>query len=246
MTPPSDATQAPIGLRYTKECGVTLIFDADDTLWHNNIHFERAIEEFLDFLDHSTLSRAEVRAVLNEIEHATSTVHGYGAAAFTYSLQACYARLAERDIDEASLRRVIAFGERILSADIELIDGVQETLDILASRHHLTLFTKGHPEEQRLKIERSGLADRFLHHEIVPEKRLDAYLDLGRRLGAPTDRIWMVGNSPKSDINPALAAGWNAVFIPHEHTWVLEHQDLEQGGERLLILNRFPELLNHF
>jgi putative hydrolase of the HAD superfamily len=184
--------------------------------------------------------------VLDEIERATSAGHGYGATAFTYSLQACYSRLAEREIDQTSLRTVLSFGERILRADIELIDGVQETLNALAARHHLTLFTKGHPEEQRLKIDRSGLADHFLHHEIVAEKRVDAYVALAERIGAMPSRTWMVGNSPKSDINPALAAGWNAVFIPHEHTWALEHAEVEHAGDRLLVLPAFRELLRHF
>jgi putative hydrolase of the HAD superfamily len=58
----------------------------------------------------------------------------------------------------------------------------------------------------------------------------------------------MVGNSPKSDINPALAAGLNAVFVPHGNTWILEHEELAQAElpSRLLLVERFAELEEHF
>jgi putative hydrolase of the HAD superfamily len=225
-----------------------LIFDADDTLWENNIHFERAIEDFLDFLAHSTLSRDEVRAVLDEIELANFGIDGYGSAAFTRHLRACYERLAERHINEDDLRTVMAFGERILAQPIELLDGVEETLVLLAARHDLTLMTKGHPEEQRLKIDRSGLAGYFRHAAVVPEKHAEAYRELVIELEVDLTRTWMIGNSPKSDINASLAAGLNAIFIPHHATWRLEHQEIDEnaGQGRLLVLERFRDLGRHF
>jgi len=225
-----------------------LIFDADDTLWENNVYFERAVEDFLDFLDHSTLSREEVRAVLDEIERANFAVRGYGSRAFAANLRQTYEHLAERDIDEASLATVMAFGERILAQELEPIAGVAETLPALAARHDLTLLTKGHPEEQRLKIDRFGLAGFFRHAEVVPEKDAAAYHALVGRLGLDPARTWMVGNSPRSDINPALAAGLNAVYIPHPATWRLEHEEVAAPppGRRLLELGRFAELLEHF
>ncbi len=225
-----------------------LIFDADDTLWENNIHFERAIEDFLDFLAHSTLSRQEVRAVLDKIELANFRVHGYGSAAFTRNLRLCYERLAERDISKADLATVMAFGERILAQPMELIDGVEETLPRLAERHDLTLLTKGHPEEQQLKIDRSGLNDYFRHAEVVPEKEPATYAALVKQLDLDPARTWMIGNSPKSDINAALAAGLNAVFIPHHATWRLEHQEIsaDVGPGALLVLEQFRDLGKHF
>jgi putative hydrolase of the HAD superfamily len=225
-----------------------LIFDADDTLWENNIHFERAIEEFLDFLAHSTLSRDEVRDIIDEIELANFRVHGYGSAAFSRNLRLCYERLAEQHISEDDIRQVMAFGERILVQPIEIIPGVEETLALLAGRHDLTLLTQGHAEEQQLKIDRSGLGDYFSHAEVVPEKDADAYHALVTRLEMNRARTWMIGNSPKSDINPALAAGLNAVFIPQHATWRLEHQELngDAGPGKLLVLQQFRDLREHF
>lgn len=225
-----------------------LIFDADDTLWENNIHFERAIEDFLDYLAHSSLSRDDVRAVLDEIEIANFRVHGYGSAAFSRNLRATYERLAEREINEDDLGRVMAFGERILSQPIELIDGVEETLQRLAEVHDLTLMTKGQAEEQQMKIDRSGIGAYFRHAEIVPEKDAASYRFLVEAIGLDPVRTWMIGNSPKSDINPALAAGLNAVFIPHHATWRLEHQEIDQnlGSGTLRQVTRFSDLADLF
>src|SRR5215212_8917439 len=100
----------------------SLLIDADDTLWANNIHFERAIDEFIDFLDHSTLTRAEARAALDEIERANIAVHGYGALGFAKSLRQCYEHLVERELDDDEIKTVMRFGERILEQEIEIID----------------------------------------------------------------------------------------------------------------------------
>ena len=225
-----------------------LLIDADDTLWENNIYFERAFAEFCDFLDHSMLDAAEVRVILDEIELANSRVHGYGSANFGRNLRQCYERLAERDVHEADLQTVTRFAERILEAPMEVIEGVAETLEYLAGRHDLTLFTKGHPEEQKLKIDRSGLARWFGHTAIVREKDAASYRQLVEKRGLDPERTWMIGNSPKSDINPALECGLNAVLVPHEHTWRLEHQDVgtPAAGRRLVTVERFAELQRLF
>jgi putative hydrolase of the HAD superfamily len=223
-----------------------LIIDADDTLWENNIYFEKAFADFVEFLDHSSLSPPEVRGVLDEIELVNAKVHGYGSLNFGRNLQQCYQHLCEREIGDGDLQAVMRFATRILDAPMELIEGVEETLAYLVSRHDLVLFTKGHPEEQKLKIDRSGLGIYFGHTAIVKEKDRSAYETLAADLHFDRERSWMIGNSPKSDINPALEAGLNAVFVPHAHTWVLEKQEIRQGSGRVLRLERFGDLKVHF
>jgi len=225
----------------------SLLIDADDTLWENNVHFEEAFDQFVDFLEHSTLTAPEVRAILDEIELANSRVHGYGALNFGVNLQQCYRRLAEREIHSADLETVRGFALRILEQPVVLLAGVSETLQYLASRHDLTICTKGHPEEQKLKIDRSGLGVWFGHTAIVKEKDRDAYESLVSDRQLDKSRTWMIGNSPKSDINPALEAGLHAVFVPHARTWTLERQELrEPGPGRLLIIERFSDLRELF
>ncbi|MBZ5602046.1 MAG: HAD hydrolase-like protein [Acidobacteriia bacterium] len=223
-----------------------LIFDADDTLWENNIYFERAFDDFCDFLNHSTLTPPEVRDVLNEIELVNAKIHGYGAVNFGKNLQQAYHHLAERHVAPDDLQHIMSLAVRILEQPIELIEGVGETLAALSSRHDLTLFTKGHPEEQRMKVDRSGLARYFAHTAIVKEKDAPAYAKLADERRFEHAQTWMIGNSPKSDINPALEAGLNAVLVPHAHTWVLEHQDLKPVNGRFLQVDKFSDLIRHF
>ena len=223
-----------------------LIIDADDTLWENNIYFERAFDEFVEFLNHSRLSAAEIRGVLDSIEESNARIHGYGTLNFARNLRQTYERLAERDVRPEDLETVMGFARRIFECPMETIAGVPETLAYLAARHVLTLFTKGHPDEQTLKIGRSGLGEYFQHTAIVKEKDAGAYRRLVAERGMDPARTWMIGNSPKSDINPALAAGLHAVFVPHAHTWVLEKQEIAEGDGRLLVVERFEDLREHF
>ena len=205
---------------------MNLLIDADDPLWENNIYFERAFDEFVDFLGHSTLTPLQVREVLNEIELANARVHGYGSANFGRNLQQAYHHLVERAIAPGDLEQIMSFATRIMEQPLELIPGVRDTLEALASRHELTLFTKGNPDEQQLKIDSSGLAPYFVRTAIVKEKDASAYRSAVDRFSIDLESTWMIGNSPKSDINPALEAGLGAVLVPHDRTWVLELQDL--------------------
>ena len=225
-----------------------LIFDADDTLWENNIYFERAIAEFVALLNHSALTPPEVREVLDRIERTTIGIQGYGAESFAHSLSETFRELAEGDVTEEDVARVQALGKRILTQEKELLPDVESTLAKLGQRHTMAILTKGNLEEQQLKVERSGLIHYFAHVDVVVEKDVDTYDRLARSHGWNPATTWMIGNSPKSDINPALAAGLNAVYIPHSATWSLEQQDIEEPDDpaRLMTLHRFAELLSHF
>jgi putative hydrolase of the HAD superfamily len=220
-----------------------LLIDADDTLWENNIYFEQAIHAFIEFLNHSSLSPVEVRAVLDEVER----LMGYGSANFTNSLVETYRRLAEKDIRDEDARHVRQLGEQLRSHPLQLLDGVKETLDYLSTRYDLVMLTKGDREEQELKVERSGIKHFFKQVVVVHEKDASIYQQVLNQLQFDPKNAWMIGNSPRSDINPALAAGLNAVYIPHPHTWRLEHEEISAADEgRLLTLSRFADLRAYF
>jgi len=223
-----------------------LVFDADDTLWENNIYFEEAFDQFCQFLAHSSMTPQQIRSVLDEIEIVNAKLHGYGSRNFARNLAACFEHLTERDISPRDVEVVKQFAYEILERPVELIEGVEETVAHLAERHELTIFTKGDPEEQKLKIDRSGLARYFQHAEVVKEKDEMAYRELANVRGFDLGKTWMIGNSPKSDINPALAAGLSAVFVPHERTWGLELQAVPEEHPRLLRVTGIKELLRHF
>ncbi len=190
----------------------TLLIDADDTLWENNIYFERAIVKFISFLDHREHSPEAVRLVLNDVERESIVKHGYGLHSFAHSL-------------------------------VETFEN-----QYLGERHHLIMMTKGNPAEQSGKVERSGLKEYFSAVEVVAEKDETTYRSAIAKYALAVDATWMVGNSPKSDINPALAAGLHAVFIPHGDTWILEHEEVATAppDQRLLVVEQFADLKAHF
>ncbi|AWN26395.1 HAD family hydrolase [Streptomyces sp. NEAU-S7GS2] len=223
-----------------------LIFDADDTLWENNVIFERVIDEFLEWMTHPGLDRAGVRAVLDGIEAANAPKLGYGSKVFLHSLGECVAQLRGRAATAEESARIAGWAAAFAGDRVELIPGVAETLAELARRHDLLLLTKGDTEEQERKVAASGLTRHFRGVHIVAEKNIATYEQLKRAYDLVPDSTWMIGNSPKSDILPARSAGLNAVFIPHEHTWVLEHSELDPADDQVLRLPAFGDLLHHF
>jgi putative hydrolase of the HAD superfamily len=226
----------------------TILIDLDDTLCENNIYFERAIAKFISFLNHREMTVEEVREVLNQAERDSIVTHGYGLHSFAHSLVATFERLSVEPITTELHQKIWSFAHEIAEHPLELIDGVPETVAQLAERHHLLLMTKGSITEQSGKIERSGLREFFSAIEIVAEKNRPTYVSIVEKYGLDPSRSWMVGNSPKSDINPALAAGLNAVFIPHDMTWILEHEEVTVApdGQRLLKLEKFRQMAEHF
>jgi putative hydrolase of the HAD superfamily len=199
----------------------TLMIDADDTLWENNVFFEKLIEDFITLVEPCGYTRAYIRHILNETERKNIRQYGYGVRSFGRSLEETYLKLADQMV-----RR--------------------ETLAYLTERHRLILFTKGEPAEQAAKVERSGLQGFFEFIEIVSEKDPETYGQLVRKHKIVKSQGWMIGNSPRSDINPALKIGLNAVYIPHQHTWQLEHEPVMAGAGKLVIVPAFRELRGHF
>lgn len=223
-----------------------LIFDADDTLWENNIYFEDAFDKFCDYLAHSSMTPGEIRSVLDEIEMANAKIHGYGSRNFGRNLGECLKHLAERHISEADIGAVQEFAHAILEQPMELLQGVEQTVAELSTRHELTIFTKGDPDEQRMKIDQSNIGQYFAHAAVVKEKHAPAYERLVEERGFDPAKTWMIGNSPKSDVNPALAVGLSAVYVPHPRTWTLEREEVPDAHPRLLRVERISELISYF
>jgi len=226
----------------------TLLIDADDTLWENNIYFERAIARFISFLNHHEFSAEQVREVLNDVERECIVKHGYGLHSFAHALVETFERLSVHPVTPELHAQINSFAHTVADHPVEILPEVPETLQYLSARHHLILMTKGAIAEQTGKVERSGLKEYFSAVEIVAEKDVGAYSCLMEKYELAHDSTWMVGNSPKSDINPALAAGLHAVFVPHGSTWILEHEEVNTAPppQRLLIVGQFAELKEHF
>lgn len=226
-----------------------LLIDLDDTICENNIYFERSIADFISYVNHEEFTTEQVREVINQAERDTIVQHGYGLHSFAHSLVAAFERLSKVPVTEDIHRTIHGFAHRIADHPLELIEGVPETLQYLSDRHHLILMTKGRLTEQMSKIERSGVHHLFNAVEVVAEKNEPTYREVMGKYALSPEMTWMIGNSPKSDINPALAAGLHAIFVPHCQTWVLEHEEIAEAkaeGQRLLHLERFTDLARIF
>src|ERR1700730_12158443 len=208
----------------------TLLIDADDTLWENNVFFEKLIEDFISLVESCGYTRAYIRHILNETERKNIRQFGYGVRCSGRSLEETYLKLAEQmEVRETPSQ----IHERVLELERtppKILDGVPETLAYLTERHRLILFTKRHAAEQAAKVERSGLQGLFEFIEIVPEKEHETYGTLVHKHKIVKSHGWMIGNSPRSDINPAMKIGLNAVYIPHQDTWQLEHEPVVAGS----------------
>ncbi len=224
----------------------TLLIDADDTLWENNVFFEKLIEDFISLVESSGYTRAYIRHILNETERKNIRQYGYGVRSFGRSLEETYLKLADQMAKRETLALIHQRVVELERTPPKILDGVPETLAYLTERHRLILFTKGEPAEQAAKVERSGLQGFFEYIEIVQEKDHETYGNLVHKHKIVKSQGWMIGNSPRSDINPALKLGLNAVYIPHEHTWQLEHEPVLAGSGKLVILPAFRELRGHF
>jgi len=219
----------------------TLLIDADDTLWENNIYFERVMTEFIAKLGERGILAAHAQSALWATEQRNVKVTGYGSKAFCLSLHE-----VAREFGSPNLEPWITEQEKwILEHPIELMPGVRETLPSLRAQNHLILLTKGREDEQLGKLERSGLKEFFHAVEVVFEKSVETYRGMVEKHHLLPHDTWMIGNSPRSDINPAKAAGLRTVFIPHHTTWQHEIEEISPNGETL-VLESFAQLAEHF
>jgi len=228
--------------------GQTLLIDADDTLWENNIFFEQAIADFIAHLNHEHLTPAEVRDVLNGIERESILEHGYGVHSFRRSLLRCFEQLREAALTAEQQEAILRFTDVIENHAIHLLPGVLDALPILARHHRLLVMTKGDFSEQSAKVARAGIEHHFAAIEIHGEKTSAAYRAVIEKYRLDVKHTWMIGNSPKSDINPAMEAGMHTILVAHPNTWVLEHEELcsPAAGQHCLQVLDFGDLLHIF
>jgi len=226
----------------------TLIIDADDTLWENNIYYEQCTAAFAELMVAQGFGRDEAGCTVDAVERERIPQVGYSPVEFARSLVIAYHRLCERydrPVEDAVSDAVWEIGRAVLEYPIVLLDGVSETLARLSSHCRLLLLTKGDQEAQESKVIRSGLGHHFEAVHVVPEKDAQVIQDLVEHYRLRLDKTWMVGNSPRSDINPALEAGIGAVYVPHSNTWTLEREAIADP-ERVMVLKRFEELVTLF
>lgn len=216
-------------------------FDADDTLWHNESHFQETQLRLAAIVERYA-PREVVEARLEATERRNIRHFGFGIKGFTLSMIETAIEISKGEIAARDIQEIVELGRSMLAAPLELIEGVEEVLDALSERYRLFLITKGDLLDQRNKIERSGLAERFEHIEVVSHKDARTYRTLFATRNAPPEATMMVGNSLPSDVLPVVEIGGHAAFVPYHVTALHERYDEIPDHPRLHRLERVTEL----
>ncbi|HEX8563848.1 MAG TPA: HAD family hydrolase [Flavobacterium sp.] len=199
-------------------------FDADDTLFVNEPYFQETEKKFCELMS-DYLSQKSLEQELFRVEIANLGLYGYGIKAYILSMIEAAMRISDNTISVDVIDKIISYGKELLQKPIELLDGVEETLQALHGKYRLVVATKGDLLDQRRKLHNSGLGHYFHHIEVMSDKQEADYHDLVKRLDIRPDEFFMIGNSLKSDVLPVLGIGGYAVHIPFHTTWAYERID---------------------
>lgn len=204
--------------------------DADDTLWHSEVYFQRTERRFTDIVGRYLPDGATASAHLVSVEHRNLARYGYGIKGFTLSMVEAAIEVTGGAIGTQEIDDLLAAGRTMLDHPVDLIDGVTQAVDRLtADGYRLIMVTKGDLHHQEHKIAASGIADRFERLEIVTEKDPDTYRRVMQSVDVAPEAFCMVGNSVRSDVLPVLEVGGRAVHIPYHVTWA--HEDVPHDGD---------------
>jgi len=223
---------------------MTLLIDADDTLWENITVFYAINERYANWIAPDQ-DPGWINLELDQIQKAFAVTYGYGRVTFEHSLIEGVRKFADREPTDKDRDHISQLVRPLQWEQLEPYDGVEETLTTLKESNRLILVTKGNHDEQSSKVERTGLAKYFEAVEILVEKTPAEYTRVVSEHNVDSADSWMIGNSPRSDIIPALEVGLGAVHIPHDHTWSLELAEMPDHP-RLIQRERFTDLIELF
>jgi putative hydrolase of the HAD superfamily len=213
-------------------------FDADDTLWHSERYYQDAHASFEAIVGgYVDVSDVRVHERLLAVERENVRLFGYGVKGMTLSMIEAAIALTDARISADDVHRLVQLGKGVLGHPVELLPGVREAVEAVASRHRVVLITKGDLVHQQRKVAQSGLADLFHRIEIVSEKDAASYASLLEQFNVPASAFAMVGNSYKSDVAPVLALGGWGVHVPYPLLWALEHAEVDAGHPRFVAVD---------
>jgi putative hydrolase of the HAD superfamily len=225
-----------------------LAFDADDTLWQNESLYHHTQTDLADLLAPYGIARPALEERLYQTESRNIGMYGYGIKSFCLSMIETAVDLTSGRISAREVQAILDLAKAQLNAPVELLPYAKRTVARLTALYPLMIITKGEPQEQGAKLQRSGLADFFPDVEVVADKTAQSYAALFDRRGLAAERLLMVGNALRSDILPILELGGHAVYIPHPLTWQHEAAEPPAPGTprffQIEHLGRLPALLD--
>lgn len=224
--------------------GIQVIgFDADDTLWINETYFLET-EQKLRLLLVPYVDGETVTAELFKTESRNMPLYGYGVKAYILSVMETAIRITDGKVPASVLEQILLLGKEQLSKPVELLDGVEETLNALVGRYRLIVVTKGDLLDQEQKLRRSGIEHLFHHVEIMSDKTDREYRALLNHLDVRPDEFLMIGNSVRSDILPPLKMGSYAIHVPYQTTWAHEMVDEPIVNSRMFTVESIWEVIS--
>lgn len=221
-----------------------IAFDADDTLWDNELYFRETENKFCALFE-DYLPQHSVERELLQVELKNISLYGYGIKAFMLSMIETAISITDKKVKADAIEKIIGFGQELLNKPVNLMDGVEDVLKSLKPRYRLVLATKGDLLDQERKLKKSGLIEYFHHIEIMSEKKEPDYTKLINHLDIQPNELMMIGNSLKSDILPVLNLGGHAIHIPYHVTWAHERIDTEINHENFRQVAHISEVLNY-
>ncbi len=222
-----------------------IAFDADDTLWINEPYFQETEEKFCELLA-PYLSKHTLSQELFKTEIGNLRLYGYGIKGYILSMIEAALQISNHTIGNETINKIIQYGKELLEHPIELLDGVEDTLETLQKKYKLVVATKGDLLDQRRKLHNSGLGKYFHHIEVMSDKQEVDYTDLIKRLDIKPSEFLMIGNSLKSDVLPVLGMGGHAIHIPFHTTWAHERIDYKVEHTNFQAFEKITDVLKLF
>lgn len=224
---------------------ITIAFDADDTLWDNEIFFRESEREFCKLINshNPNLTDKEIMPVLFDNEVGNLSIYGFGVKSFVLSAIETAGKLLNNDVPYSIISSIVQIGRNQLMQPVTLLADVEDTLKRLkeSGKYRLVVATKGDLLDQESKIKRSGLEQYFERSIIMSDKREDDYLKMIKSLNCKPEKLVMIGNSFKSDILPVVNLGGRGIYIPYHTTWAHEVVDTIEH-ERIVEIKRLGDL----
>lgn len=222
-----------------------IAFDADDTLWVNEPYFQEVEQKFCELMA-PYQSRHGLSQELFKTEIGNLKLYGYGIKGYILSMIEAALTISSNTISNEVIAKIIQYGKELLEKPIELLDGVEDTLNALKGKYKLVMATKGDLLDQHRKLHNSGLGDYFHHIEVMSDKQEIDYQKLLKRLEIQPSEFMMIGNSLKSDVIPVLGIGGHAIHIPFHTTWAHEKIDHLVEHENFKDFTKITDILALF
>lgn len=211
------------------------IFDLDDTIGGveidgkvelNTVAYQVVLKQFAEYVSKDCgVDPSLILQRQEEIDRDLCNQHGFAdAGRFSESLVLTFEHFHGSVIPTKIANELMSLGMSVFEFPYRLLPGAETAVSrVRQCGYRVAVVTKGAEAQQRKKLEAIPL--KFDRAFVVPRKDDEDWANVLGELGITEDnahRHWSIGNSVKSDINPALLAGLNAVHIQIENEWSFE------------------------